>query len=113
MTTDDWLRTWYNVQVTSDDSRAGCPKRVPAWLLEPLRDRIEPLHHQTLERLSDRGGLSPTELWCHAHAAHRPPEDHSRAFWALLDDYKRGRDRGADTVVRTWFRDWCLTDRPG
>lgn len=45
---------------------------VPYWLpwkfIESWRAQAERNHGQTLERLDERGGLSPAELWCAAHA---------------------------------------------
>jgi len=43
----------------------------PGWLpwrvVEAWREQAEYNHSQTLERLHERGGLSPAELWCAAH----------------------------------------------
>ena len=41
-----------------------CPKEVPWALVEPCRVRAQKNHSQTLERLAERGGLSPAELRC-------------------------------------------------
>ena len=40
---------------------------VPWALVEQWRSQIERNHGQTLERLHERGGLSPDELWLAAH----------------------------------------------
>ena len=39
------------------------PKKLPHEFMEPLRKRLESNHGQTLERLNERGGLSPAELY--------------------------------------------------
>jgi hypothetical protein len=33
-----------------------------------VRELCLNIHEQTIERLAERGGLSPRELWCHLHA---------------------------------------------
>lgn len=44
------------------------PTSVPWVRVEDCRWRAEKNHcGQTLERLAERGGLSPAELWCAAH----------------------------------------------
>jgi hypothetical protein len=43
------------------------PAALPWALVEPLRAQAERNHGQTLERLNERGGLAPQELWCAAH----------------------------------------------
>jgi hypothetical protein len=40
----------------------GCPKVVPWDFVEPHREQAKRNHAQTLERLAQRGGLSPSEL---------------------------------------------------
>ena len=40
------------------------PRGVPWALVEPHEAQAQSNHSQTLERLSQRGGLSPLELWC-------------------------------------------------
>jgi hypothetical protein len=47
--------------------REAWPCEVPWSLVEPWRARIEATHSQTLERLNERGGLGPDELWLAAH----------------------------------------------
>ena len=41
---------------------AGCPRSVPWSLVAPHARQAEHNHSQTLERLAQRGGLSPAEL---------------------------------------------------
>jgi hypothetical protein len=44
---------------------AELPRRLPWAIWEPYRKQIERNHGgQTLERLVERHGLSPMELWC-------------------------------------------------
>ncbi len=38
------------------------PRSFPWTMIEPHRKQVESNHNQTLERLAERGGLSPTEL---------------------------------------------------
>lgn len=40
-----------------------CPRTVPWSFVEPLRAMALKVHDQTLERLAERGGLDPVELW--------------------------------------------------
>lgn len=44
-----------------------CPRSVPWSLVEPHAAQAKTNHSQTLERLAERGGLSPAELWCLVH----------------------------------------------
>lgn len=46
------------------------PATLPWSLVEPWRGQAERNHGQTLEVLSERGGLAPDELWCVAHGKH-------------------------------------------
>lgn len=43
------------------------PCGVPDSLIDGHDKQAQSNHSQTLERLSQRGGLSPLELWCVAH----------------------------------------------
>jgi hypothetical protein len=43
------------------------PATLPWSLVEPWRAQAERNHSQTLERLNERGGLAPEELWLAAH----------------------------------------------
>ncbi len=42
--------------------RLGCPRSVPWVLVAPHEKQARLNHDQTLERLAQRGGLSPSEL---------------------------------------------------
>lgn len=43
------------------------PESLPWSVVEQWRAQAERNHYQTLERLHERGGLSPRELWIAAH----------------------------------------------
>lgn len=47
--------------------RMAWPASLPWSTVEPWRERAKQNHDQTLERLNERGGLSPQELWLVAH----------------------------------------------
>lgn len=53
------LLSW---EVREDLLGAGMPRYVPWSFVEPHRQRAMKNHNQTLERLAERGGLSPYEL---------------------------------------------------
>jgi hypothetical protein len=44
--------------------RLGCPKRIPWERIAPHEAQALHNHDQTLERLAERGGLSPFEIMC-------------------------------------------------
>lgn len=48
-------------------SNVNVPKSVPWEFVKRFRQQVEENHYQTLDRLAERGGLSPEELWCAAH----------------------------------------------
>lgn len=43
-------------------ARLGCPRSVPWSFVAPHEAQARANHDQTLERLAERGGLSPSEL---------------------------------------------------
>lgn len=47
--------------------RERWPRSVPWSFAEAFREQAMENHGQTLERLAQRGGLSPEEMWCAAH----------------------------------------------
>lgn len=54
----------------SDLPREVCarwPRSVPWSFVEKFREQAEYNHDQTLERLNERGGLGPDEMWCAAY----------------------------------------------
>lgn len=68
---------------------------VPWRLVEPYEDNAKANHDQTLERLNERGGLGPGELWCIVHGKRwreQPPEDEALAWltaWLKADEIGR------------------------
>ena len=49
------------------DIRARWPRSIPWTFAETFREQAEDNHDQTLERLHERGGLAPEEIWRAAH----------------------------------------------
>lgn len=49
------------------DVRDRWPRSVPWSFAETFREQAKKNHDQTLERLAERGGLAPEEMWCAAH----------------------------------------------
>ena len=45
----------------------GCPHQIPWRLIEPGRDQALRNHDQTLEKLAQRGGLCPEEIYAVLH----------------------------------------------
>jgi hypothetical protein len=56
-----------NQQNCRPRERKTMPRSVPWCIVEPWRDQAYVNHGQTLERLAERGGLSPEELFAVAH----------------------------------------------
>lgn len=87
---------------------------VPWSLVEPFERQAQANHGQSLERLAERGGLSPFELWAVMHSC---PRDVARAQlsdetahrWALslvsLED-ERDALRAQLERVRTMLARW-------
>lgn len=82
---------------------AGVPTDVPWSLVAPFAGRARENHDQTLERLAERGGLSPMELWCLLNnCGLRPIVDRSVTPKIAADFIKkaiREHDRPARTEV--------------
>jgi hypothetical protein len=53
--------------VIKQETRAEMPRSVPWEFAERFRAQAEMNHGQTLERLAERGGLSPEEIWLAVH----------------------------------------------
>lgn len=64
---------------------------VPWRLVEPYADQAKANHDQTLERLNERGGLSPGELWCLVHG-------------------KRWGEQPAEAFALHWLHCWLAED---
>jgi hypothetical protein len=56
-----------NQQNCRPSERKTMPRSVPWSLVEPWREQAYANHEQTLERLAERGGLAPEELYAVAH----------------------------------------------
>jgi hypothetical protein len=56
-----------NQQNCRQRDRKPMPRSVPWAFVEAFRDQAEENHGQTLERLAERGGLAPEEMWMAAH----------------------------------------------
>jgi hypothetical protein len=56
-----------NQQHCRPRERLAMPRDVPWAFAESFRAQAERNHGQTLERLAERGGLSPQEMWLAAH----------------------------------------------
>jgi hypothetical protein len=78
--------------------RARWPRSVPWTFVEPHRAQIQSNHDQTLERLAQRGGLAPDELWLAAHAQPlsryrqniEPPSEEVCGEWLIAEMAKLG-----------------------
>lgn len=56
-----------NQQSGRRDTWLPMPRSAPWAFLEPHRAQAFTNHGQTLERLAERGGLDPVEMWCVVH----------------------------------------------
>jgi len=56
-----------NQQHVRQSERKTMPRSVPWAFAETFRDQAFANHDQTLERLAERGGLSPEEMYLAAH----------------------------------------------
>lgn len=56
-----------NQQSCRPSERKTMPRSVQWAFVEKFRIQAEENHDQTLERLAERGGLAPEELWLAAH----------------------------------------------
>lgn len=65
------------------------PDSIPWTLIAPHERQAQANHSQTLERLAERGGLSPRELWAVMHDCYfydpRPPDDEIAVWLRGLD----------------------------
>lgn len=57
-----------------------CPKSIPWELIEPHEQQALKNHDQTLDRLAQRGGLSPQEMIAVLS------DKHWRETWEIIDD---------------------------
>lgn len=70
--------------LNQQSGRVGTHKKMPrtvAWsVVEPFREQVFENHDQTLEKLAERGGLAPEELYGSAHGLK------GRAVWLRIDE---------------------------
>jgi hypothetical protein len=67
------------------------PRSVPWAFVETFREQAEDNHDQTLERLAERGGLAPNEMWLAAHGQQlskfrqtlSPPSEEACGEWLI------------------------------
>jgi hypothetical protein len=64
---------------------------IPWSLISPYASQAKDNHDQTLERLAERGGLDPGELWCIVHG-------------------RRLREMPEARITRAWFAEWCAAN---
>lgn len=75
------------------------PSSIPWSFVEKFRERAENNHDQSLERLAERGGLAPEELWLAAHDQPLsrfkqtvvPPCEKDCGEWLIAEMKKLGR----------------------
>jgi hypothetical protein len=72
------------------------PRDVPWEFVETFRAQAEDNHNQTLERLNERGGLGPDEMWLAAHGLGlfqsrvQPPSEEECGEWLIAELEKLG-----------------------
>jgi hypothetical protein len=80
--------------------REKWPRDVPWSFVETFREQAEANHSQTLERLAQRGGLCPSEMWLAAHGQPlsrfrrnaEPPSEEACGQWLIDEMRKLGED---------------------
>lgn len=81
----------------SQAERDRWPESLPWSLVEPWRAQAERNHGQTLERLNERGGLSPLELWLAAQCpfadAHLPERECAEWLIGIVAAERQCRER--------------------
>lgn len=96
-----------------------CPNSIPWGLIEPHREQAKANHGQSLERLNERGGLSPVELYYVLQDKNWSPKqyftDEPGAVTFLLmrlNDYRVGQLRDQERElerVRSYCKKWGET----
>lgn len=82
----------------TQEARARWPRSVPWSFAETFREQAEYNHSQTLERLNERGGLAPDEMWLAAHGQPlsrfrqnvEPPGEEACGEWLIEEMRKLG-----------------------
>ena len=84
--------TDFRVLLSNGDRRTypDCPRTVPWSFVEPHREQAERNHDQTLERLNERGGLDPVELWAIVHK---------------MNPFRRGGNAPSLADAITWLKE--------
>ncbi len=75
-----------NQQGVRRSEEVAMPRNVPWSFVETFRAQAEYNHGQTLERLNERGGLAPEEMWLAAHGKRlfrdgEPPSTQGAVDW--------------------------------
>lgn len=89
------------------------PGRIPWSIVEPGRQRAMKNHSQTLERLAERGGLSPGELMCALEDRSlypMPTREESGAYLRALLEPKRAEDMSSESNLNDWTRDMLIEE---
>lgn len=83
-----------NQQSCRAADRKTMPRSVPWSFVEKFREQAETNHDQTLERLAQRGGLAPEEMWlaAHGHRLFRVKIDEQQAIDWLYETSGESRD---------------------
>lgn len=79
---------WQSFDHVFRNRYSDLPKTIPLKLLEPFRENIKNRHGQTLERLNERGGMSPGEIYMginNIHLKDAPKFVEIRGLVAILD----------------------------
>lgn len=83
--------------------RDALPASLPWHVVEQWREQIEANHEQTLERLCERGGLSPRELYLGAYRLSlrmiRSTDERSAARWLIAIASAAARPRSPDPLI--------------
>jgi hypothetical protein len=64
---------------------SDCPKSVPWYMVEDHARQVQYNHDQSVQRLAERGGLNPIELYLVLHD--RPLSDHRRVSMERAVEY--------------------------
>lgn len=57
----------FPILISYEGTAGPCPRSIPWDVIAPYGRQAEVNHSQTLERLAERGGLSPVEAWLVMH----------------------------------------------
>lgn len=73
--------------VLKQGTRAEMPKSIPWIFIEQFRDQAFKNHGQTLERLAERGGLAPEEIYriAHGYGCFAKIDEAKAIEWLILE----------------------------